>query len=302
MTDNVLPFLPTALEREVESHLQDAGVHDIGSYGWLNENDEDPEMIGHAMWQIDQPWIDHNAVIGDTPAQRRPPEVEKLGLTLGEDFCGLIQASRLSLGLALVWARQAKMNVLAESTYFWLHHTDAFIKLAIASDRLRDLLVVACTGEAPEVYKKRARKNRLFVTPFADAETLLSVRGLSDPRLLAPLTDLASHAEALFVKIDRRNSIVHKIATRMARYTQNAVASLQAKFDEQKAAGFVPRTTGSMDWLPSAQARMEELESEIDEAVNELKDWYALLIRSSNNVFQVEYWSRTLAPPPKDAS
>ncbi len=48
--------------------------------------------------------------------------------------------------------------------------------------------------------------------------------------------------------------------------------------------------------LPLAQTGLEEFGREIDTAVNQLKDWYRLLIRTSNDVFQVEYWSRVLGP------
>lgn len=294
MTGENQQFLPSALEREVESALREARVFNIGNYGWINENDADPDMIGHAMWQIDQPGFDHTAISCDSPVRRRPLEIEKRILTIGEDFCGLIEASRLSVGLALVWAPHAKQNTLNEPSYFWLHHTDAFLKLAIASDRLRDLLVVACTGDAPEVYKNANKRNRLYVTPFSDVESLLSARGLTDERLSNAFVHLAQEAEAIFVNIDRRNSIVHDVATRMARYVQNSVTALQDRFDDECTNGFKPKSTNLDDWLPRSRARAVELEEEIDLAAAELIDWYLLLIRTSNNVFQVEYWSRTL--------
>ena len=36
------------LKREVEVALNDSSIYDIGSYGWVSENDPDPEFIGHA--------------------------------------------------------------------------------------------------------------------------------------------------------------------------------------------------------------------------------------------------------------
>jgi hypothetical protein len=94
MSDSRISFRPASFRREVESVLNEAFVYDIGSYGWLNENDADPELVGHAMWQTDQPSIDHNALFGETPVRRRPQEVEKDILTAGEDFCGVMQISR----------------------------------------------------------------------------------------------------------------------------------------------------------------------------------------------------------------
>jgi hypothetical protein len=75
--------------------------------------------------------------------RRRPKDIEKEILTSGEDFCGLMEASRLSIGLVLIWKGRAQENPINESTFFWLHHTDAFLKLAIASDRIRDLRIIA---------------------------------------------------------------------------------------------------------------------------------------------------------------
>lgn len=294
MTDNVLPFIPSAVERDVEATLVAAQVYEIGSYGWLNENDADPDFVGHAMWQTDQPYIDHNALFGEAPVQRRPNETEKQILTIGEDFCGLMQASRLSIGLALLWEPHARRNVLNDSNYFWLHHTDAFLKLAIASDRLCDLLVVACTGDKPNVFKNANKQNRKYVTPFAEAQKLLSIRGLNDQRLAKPLALLVQDAADIFANIDRRNSIVHKVATRMAKHVQTSVTALQQQFDAKPSSGFTPKSSRPADWLPTVHARMRELEAEIEYAATELRDWYWLLIKASNNVFQVEYWSRVL--------
>jgi hypothetical protein len=170
------PFLD-ALTREVQKELNNASIYPIGSYGWLNEYEADPEFIGHAMWQSDQPLIDQNSLFGDGPVRRRPKDIEKKILTSGEDFCGVMEASRLSIGLSLIWKRPAQENPINESTFFWLHHTDAFLKLAIASDRLRDLLIVACTGKPPRVYKK---KQNLYVAPFENAAELITAESMTD--------------------------------------------------------------------------------------------------------------------------
>jgi len=43
--------LDEALRRRAEELLNAALVWKIGSYGWLNAYDADPEFVGHAMWQ-----------------------------------------------------------------------------------------------------------------------------------------------------------------------------------------------------------------------------------------------------------
>jgi len=45
--------LDEVLRSEAEDLLQEAGVFEFDSYGWLNADDADPEFVGHAMWQTD---------------------------------------------------------------------------------------------------------------------------------------------------------------------------------------------------------------------------------------------------------
>ncbi|MBA2409503.1 MAG: hypothetical protein H0W34_03390 [Pyrinomonadaceae bacterium] len=293
MPDNIISFIPAAFERNVMSVLADASIHDIDSYGWLNDNDPDPHFIGHAMWQTDRLSIDHHELLGEAPVRYRPQEIEKEILVAGEDFCGLMRASRLSIGLTLIWHRHVRCNPCRESSFFWLHHTDAFLKLAIASDRLRDFLIVASTGIFPKSYKN-VSKNRLYIAPFNDARELLEERGLSDPRLSEPLASLPELATSLFAYIDRRNQIVHEVATQMARFMRASVSELQQRYDHEQQHGFSPRLDDPANSLPAAGARLDALRRDIDRAKDELRNWYMLLIRTSNSVFQVEYWSRVL--------
>jgi hypothetical protein len=294
VSERVVAFLPAALEREVRSTLDDARIYDITSYGWLNENDPDPEFIGHAMWQLGQPSIDHSALLGDQPVRRRPEEIERLILTAGEDFCGVMQISRLSIGLALLWHRQARANPFSESPFFWLHHTDAFLKLAIASNRLRDLLVVACTGTSADSYKSAAKRNRRYVTPFAEAQRLLAGRGLVDSRVSEALASLPKFGDDIFEYVDRRNAIVHEVSTHMAESIGSSFSELQKRFDQEQEAGFSRKSGDLVDWTKQADERLRELQTQIDRAIADLRNWHELLIRSSNCVFQIEHWSRFL--------
>jgi hypothetical protein len=150
-----------ALQRDVQEALNEASIYAIGSYGWVSENDPDPEFIGHSMWQLDQPPLDQSALFGEGPVGRRPKDIEKEILICGEDFCGLMEMSRLSIGLSLVWKSQAQQNPINESNFFWLHHTDSFLKLAMASDRLRDLLIIACAAQQQNVTGKSKKESRL---------------------------------------------------------------------------------------------------------------------------------------------
>lgn len=282
------------LERAAQQMLVAAKVFDMGSYGWLNENDADPDYIGHAMWQTDQPYVDFNAILGGGPVRQRPPEAEKQILTLGEDFSGLMQASRLSIGLTLLWKPQALRNVLNESPFFWLHHTDAYLKLAIASDRLRDFLIVACTGGSPDNYKQTRQRKR-YITPFNDARALLAGRNIDTSQLEPSLSALPDLANAIYAFIDRRNNIVHAIATRMAKSVRDSVTELQRRHDHPEIHDVTPHRFDLETLKQQMASANEKLEKELSDATQELVNWYQILIEVSNHVFQIDYWSRVSA-------
>jgi hypothetical protein len=271
VTEQTNAFFHDALKREVQAALKEAAIYEIGSYGWLNENEPDPEFIGHAMWQVDAPPLDHSALFGEGPVQSRPNDIEKEILTSGEDFWGLMEASRLSMGLALIWKRQARDNPINESTFFWLHHTDSFLKLAIASDRLRDLLVIACTGAPPKRYKKGTGDPPLtYVTPFDNAGVLIAKRGIVDQHLVKPVGALPDVARELARFRVRRNAIVHDVATRMAKFVGNTVTVLQERYDQQQAEDSQPKAPNEGERFKRGEERRVEIELEIDRAMEEL--------------------------------
>ena len=283
-----------ALQRDVQEALKEASIYAIGSFGWVSENDADPEFLGHAMWQVDQPTLDQNALFGEGPVRRRPKDIEKEILICGEDFCGLMEMSRLSIGLSLVWKSQAQQNPINESNFFWLHHTDSFLKLAMASDRLRDLLIIACAGTTAKRYKKKqkGKSPRTYETPFEDAGGLISKRGIHEPNLTKPVSELPALARELAKFRIRRNAIVHEVATRMAKFIGETATVLQKRFDQEQKKPFLPKSRNGTEWLLRSKTKRTEIEVEIERATEDLKTWYTLLIEASNYVFQVEYWTR----------
>jgi hypothetical protein len=67
------------LESAANSLLIAEGIYDIGNYCWLNENDADPEFIGHAMWQTDQPLA---RALDDPFDERIVSELPSLGTSI----------------------------------------------------------------------------------------------------------------------------------------------------------------------------------------------------------------------------
>jgi hypothetical protein len=285
------------LERRVESTLIATSLFDIGSFGWLNAEDPDPSLIGHAMWQSREGDLDFNAIMGEAPVRRRPDEIDRDIHVAGEDFCGLMQASRWSIGLALVWKGRDDGNPYNENPFFWVHHTDAFLKLSIASNRLRELLILACFGEPVTSYHEACKRKHQRPNPYSDAAPLLASRGLDDGRVDEALAALPSLGNQLSAFVRRRNAIVHEVATRIASFTKADLSELQKRYDQEQTEGFSPRPAFSPapnNWLAAAQAREAELHAEVDRAAGELREWYLLLVQASNCVFQVEYWTRVL--------
>ena len=88
------------LDQEAGNLLLSHNVYDIGNYGWQSEDTEDPDYIGHAMWQTNPPIeTEWEYLFGNGPVRHRPTEKEKLLTVAGSDFEGLMRASRLSIGL-----------------------------------------------------------------------------------------------------------------------------------------------------------------------------------------------------------
>ena len=201
------------LDQEASSLLLSHDVHDIGSYGWKSEDTEDPDYIGHAMWQTSPPVeTEWEYLFGNGPVRHRPTEKEKLLSVAGNDFEGLMRASRLSIGLCLLHRSIAIQKPLDDNHYFWLHYTDAILQLNMAADRIREYFVVAFFCETSVEYKKRGRKNGLFVTPFTSARDHCHGNQINT-HVSNAITLLPQMAAQIYCFRESRNEIVHDIST-----------------------------------------------------------------------------------------
>lgn len=285
------PLLLQSFERAVFAVLDAENVYDIGAYGWSGPDEMDPDYIGHAMWQTDPPHIDFEALQGTSPVRRRPDAIEKEILTLGEDFYGLMQASRLSIGHVLLWKPAVLKSIVSDCSFFWTHFTDVYVKLAMASERLRDFLIIACTGEMPEAYESGPARTRKFVSPFNDAGQLLFDRAVETAGIIHSLQALPHLAARIFPYVSKRNAIVHDVATQLAAAVSDSVQRWQDQFDKEQRDGFVPR---EFDAAVLAEALNNDghRRQNIEAMVKDVIDWYRLLIDASNQVFQIEHCSR----------
>ena len=189
---------------------------------------------------------------------------------------------------------QAQQTPINESNFFWLHHTDSFLKLAMASDRLRDLLIIACTGKAAKRYGKnqKGKPQVTYETPFENAGVLISKRGIHEQNLVEPVRKLPAVAQELAKFRIRRKWIVHDVTTRMAKFIGETATVLEKRFDQEQEKSFLPTKGNGSEQLLRSRTRRAEIELEIERATEDLKTWYTLLVQASNYVFQVEYWTR----------
>jgi hypothetical protein len=152
------------------------------------------------------------------------------------------------------------------------------------------VLIAACTGDTIDAYQRSAKRNRRYVTPFEQTAQLLAARGMANPKAADAIAALAPLAHQIFANIDRRNRIVHEIATRMGHITREQAEALEKRYDRDKRDG--PPAFRPMREIRDYQEAVATYAAELDQAVTTIVDWYKLLITASNFVFQVEYWSR----------
>jgi hypothetical protein len=107
-------------------------------YGWLNADDHDPEMVGHATAQTSSlSWRILEAK--DKPNAPQIETWEKSLVVAGGDFEGLMEASRISIGLMLVHEKAWD--------FFSVHLMGSMFFLSAASDQLRDSYISAVFAE-----------------------------------------------------------------------------------------------------------------------------------------------------------
>ncbi len=289
--ENVTEKLNDVLRRQVEDLLHKSGIRQLNSYGWLNENDADPEFVGHAMWQVDQPLDDllEVSVLGRSRRSATapvPPEWQRLVALEGADFSGLMQAARMSIGLFLVQAKFLRAPPFDEDDLLDLHWLSSVLYLSTASDRIRSLFIAAVFRKSADSYENgshNGNKRTWYTTPFIEARKTL-------PNPSSDLAEALAKAPTLATKIHcqlrtKRNELIHERATAIGR---RQLALLDRRSESAK-----PR---NLDFA-SLQKAIKESEArhkqKLDETTKQLADWHELLVRTSNEVFIVEHYRRS---------
>ncbi len=272
--------LNDAVHEEVERLLREAKISKLSSFGWLNASDPDPDLIGHAKWQLTPP-IDNplffNARATYKPTQPEPPDWLRSIAVAGADFEGLMEAARMSMGLLLLSIDAARGKEFFDDAFFDVHRMSALMYLATASERLRELFIAAAFRQKQDEYNKSKAKagtnsRREFSSPFAEATTSFPGHEcLSKLNCLIP---------AVLEMRRERNILVHKIATAMAHREREAHGRKSELAD--------PTTENFQEFQKMRSVIRERLARERDTTIEKLSERYTLLVLTSNEIFDFE--------------
>jgi hypothetical protein len=287
---------------ELSGVLNENGIYDIDAYGWLNDEDVDSEYVGHAMRQLEPPFQhDFGLFEGRAAAAPRPSEAVELLYVATEDFISTMQLARLSIGLLLMHEQQG--FGAPEPSLFELFYLDTVLKLNVASDRLRTVWMLAITRGETAVGASVSGRNPLwFTTPFLDADPLVRTqRDLPNEALnkvLPVLPAMGPLSEAIYKHRDRRNGLVHRIATRAAGLSGRMVRLQRELYDRRNAGTLVINELGVLlDGFPSDTHEVLGDDVAPQDAIAEMKSWYRELIQLSNLVFEAEHYLRARVVP-----
>jgi hypothetical protein len=150
------------IDGEIEQALRAERVYSIGAYGWISHDEADPDYLGHMLWQTDPPFqADFATLSGGGMVKYEPALRDEVLIRNGEDFEAVMTTARQVMGMAMVRARSAQHPLVGGPEAFWQDYSVCTMLLSIASDRLRDFLVMAvdnveCQGRS----KNRPRGRR----------------------------------------------------------------------------------------------------------------------------------------------
>jgi hypothetical protein len=266
----MLPDFESLRTAAVEG-LHQREVFDIDAYGWLNEDDVDPDFVGYAMWTTSPPYDhDFESWQRDVPPSRPPTVVQQRLMELGHDFFGLMKTARHFIGFALL-AQPAVPPLRIEPTNFDFNEFAALLALTSASDRLRDFIIVVTQD------KKSEDRDQL-----EKALTLLRAAGLN-----AEADRLTTEAIALRTVRDARNTAAHGLGTQPAR--------VQRRLIEMDRKAFLNRTWHKADevtfeeMIAAGKKQDDEERAAVEARAQRLCECYKGLVKLGDACFRAEY-------------
>ena len=262
-----------AVKDAAEVRLQQRGLWDIDSYGWLTMDEMDPDFLGYVMW-VQVPPYDHDIMNmqHNLPQRRAPTAQQQALMELGHDFFGLMKTSRHLIGHALLYEPHAEpMEV--EAGEFDFSEFAALTALIAVSDRLRDFIITAVRGKKP----KKKPKEKL------DA----SLAYLEQAGFAALVVDLRAGFGASETARDARNEAVHGLSTVPARVHSEFIERDRAAFEQQSGG---KQDTGTYEeMIEEWEERVAAERAKIAARAQLLCDTYIALVTLGDRAIRAEY-------------
>ncbi len=261
------------LRNTTEELLYSRGVFDVDAFGWLNENDVDPEFIGYVMWALSPPYDhDFDAWQNNTPPRRAPTKAEQQLMELGHDFFGLMKTARHFIGHALL--HQPTVQPLRiEPTDFDFNEFAALVALTAAADRLSDFIIVRTLGRKSN---EKGERNK------ACEKLRVSALGSEADALQEGFKAIGKAREA-------RQKVVHGLATQPAHVQKHLITAEREAFEKRRW-----HTDGSRDApyedVIREQGHLDAKElAEVEARAKLLCDCYVKLVKMGELSFRTEH-------------
>ena len=269
------------LDEELRLFLNDKGIYELNQYGWLTDDQPDPEYIGLAMWQIEPPPSD--PTINPNPETAALPYLPPPSLTNifrnGHEFEGLMKAARHSIGFTYLYHTPDDPCDEDLNPCFLYHYTDAVMKLNLATDRLREL----------------------FINSFK----AFSVPAIKDNDLAEPLSLRDEHdffcqpffmvGEKLAENPDHYRELLECFGDLVPLVEQTSSYRLEGLEQSQKLCASEEISSAISEHSAGQQTTHAQLEGNI--VTRDVAEWYKLLVKTGSQIFLAEYLLRNYDKP-----
>lgn len=264
-----------ALSDAIEDALIAERIFDVDSYGWLNADDHDPEFVGYAMWSTSPPFESdfENTLKGKPPRWVATPSQQRL-IELGTDFEGLMKAARYAIGSVLIH-REALSPDDFQPSPFEFHEINALVTLSMASDRVRDFVVLAVIDELPRA-NHELDQYRL---------ALCTARGHRLGHDVLALEALTPDVKALK---DARNAAVHKVAMKAAKVQRDILERDRRDHRAPRRKRAKTLVWDASAFAPMAGEAAAAHRADIEGRIAALRRSYDAIIKSGDLAFRLE--------------
>jgi hypothetical protein len=261
------------LRNTTEELLRGRGVFDVDAFGWLNENDVDPEFVGYAMWALSPPYDhDFDGWQNNTPPARAPTKAEQQLMELGHDFFGLIKTARYFIGHALLH-QPAVLPFRIEPTDFDFNEFAALVALTAAADRLSDFIIVTTLGRKTN---EQGERNK------ACDKLRLSALGSEADALQEGFKTIGKAREA-------RQKVVHGLATQPAHVQKRLIAADREAFEKQRWHAAGNREAPHEDVIREGERFEAKERADVEARAKLLCDCYVKLVKMGELSFRTEH-------------